>query len=214
MGVNPSFPPGSPIYPGQVADPAFVFYAATKDPNMDYWKEKGKWFGELCEKMAYLDLFPIRESDQNLFEDAFLNLVSLRKSLLEITQDAIEEMKPRFIVHANRQSFYYWGLYRETPWMGYDLRPVTLEDYPDLPPCCREYNRLNRYPIYVINGLISSTERINQKRHPKDTALKGTFIMHYVMKYRNKQYEKYLYDYKDWANIWDWVKKHTPSPEK
>lgn len=218
VGINPSFPPNSPVHPRKVADPAFNFYKAThpKDPKdlMNYWKEKGDWFGDLCKKMAYLDLFPIRESDQNFFENAFLNLVSLRKDLLEITQDAIEEMRPRLIVHANRQSFYYWGISPRTPWMGYDLKPVTLKEYPDLPPCCREHNRLNRYPIYVINGFISSTERINQKKYPTDTALKGTFIIHYVMRYRNKKYNEYLYDDKDWANIWDWAKKHSRSLEK
>ncbi len=212
MGVNPSFPPRSPVYPGQVADPAFNFYAATKKPDMDYWREKGEWFGDLCEKMAYLDLFPIRESDQNLFEKTFFNLASLRRDLLEITQDAIEEMKPRLIVHANRQSFYYWGLFPKTPWMGYDLKRVTLEEYPDLPPCCKEHNRLNRYPIYVINGFISSKERINQDQHPINTNLKGTFIIHYVMRYRNEKYKKYLYESKDWVKILEWVKKHTSSP--
>ena len=28
------------------------------------------------------------------------------------------------------------------------------------------------------------------------------------MKYRNTKYEKYLYNDKDWADIWDWVKEH------
>ena len=158
MGVNPSFPPNSSKFPGQIVEPPFVFYdAAIKNPVMDYWKEKGEWFGPLCKEMAYLDLFPIRESDQDLLESAFSNLVSLRRDLLEITQDAIEEMKPRLIVHANRKSFYYWGLFPETPWMGYDMNRVTLEEYPDLPPCCRKYNRLARYPMYVINGFMSSS---------------------------------------------------------
>lgn len=216
IGINPSFPPKSNMYPRRVEP--FTFYQAIVDSKTipekkyDYWKEKGEWFGDLCKKMAYLDLFPVQESDQSLFEKTFFNLASLRRDLLEITQDAIEEMKPRLIVHANRQSFYYWGLFPKNPWMGYDLKRVTLEEYPDLPPCCKEHNRLNRYPIYVINGFISSKERINQDQYPINTNLKGTFIIHYVMKYRNEEYKKYLYESKDWEEIWKWVKKHTSPP--
>lgn len=244
-GINPSFGPHDgewKFFPGEYDDP-FTFRKAISDSKpQDYWGKKRKQFGydqkskkfsdDLCKTMAYLDLFPIRESNQILFEQVFNNpkLTKLRADILSITQDAIEEMKPRLIVHANRQSMYYWGVKPaqeadvdandyEHPWMGYKVKRVVkdiskfnskehLVEIKKLPDCMTE-ERLKKFPLYMIIGYIDNSERINNKR--KSTSLEGCFLMEYVMEYRNKEDLDKMYKYTEWVEIWEWVKKQSPA---
>ena len=236
-GINPSFGPHKgkwEFFPGGYK--TFTFLGAISDSKpQDYWGKQGKQFGydqkrkqfsdDLCKTMAYLDLFPIRESNQILFEQVFNNpkLTKLRADLLSITQDAIEEMKPLLIVHANKESLYYWGIKKNTqagddandyehPWMGYKVKRVTLETYPDLPPCMLEYDRLSLFPLYEIVGFVDSDKRINHIER-QETNLK--FIMEYVMDDRHPNYNGKLYqqneEKKEWAEIWKWIKDQSPA---
>ena len=236
-GINPSFGPHKgkwEFFPGGYK--TFTFLGAISDSKpQDYWGKKGKQFGydqkrkqfsdDLCKTMAYLDLFPIRESNQILFEQVFNNpkLTKLRADLLSITQDAIEEMKPLLIVHANKESLYYWGIKKNTqagddandyehPWMGYKVKRVTLETYPDLPPCMLQDDRLSLFPLYEIVGFVDSDKRINHIER-QETNLK--FIMEYVMDDRHPNYNGKLYqqneEKKEWAEIWKWIKDQSPA---
>lgn len=156
-GINPSYDAHKGMWPGRVHPYSFT---AVSGP---YWSKKKAQFGEVWDEMAYLDLFPIRETDQGLFEKTFRNMISLRRDLLEITQEAIEEMCPKMIVHANRGSMYYWGVDEHNPWMGYKLTPVGINTYPDLPSCMKSFDRMKRFPLYRIDGFVDSPKRINQK---------------------------------------------------
>ena len=235
-GINPSFGPHKgkwEFFPGGY-DVPFTFRKAISDSKrQDYWGKKRVQFGDdLCETMAYLDLFPIRERDQILFEQVFNNpkLTKLRADLLSITQDAIEAMAPRLIVHANRQSMYYWGVKPaqeadvdandyEHPWMGYKVKRVVkdiskfnskehLVEIKKLPDCMTE-ERLKKFPLYMIIGYIDNSERINYKR--KSTSLEGCFLMEYVMEYRKKEDRDKMYEDTEWAEIWKWVKDPSPA---
>lgn len=228
-GINPSFGPHKgewKFFPGRYDEP-FTFRGAISDSKpQDYWGKKREQFGDdLCNTMAYLDLFPIRESEQRLFEQVFNNpkLTKLRADLLSITQDAIEAMAPRLIVHANKESLYCWGIKKNTPagddandyehpWMGYKVKRVTLETYPDLPTCMLEYDRLSLFPLYEIVGFVDSDKRINHIER-QETNLK--FIMEYVMDDRHPNYNGKLYqqkeEKKDWVEIWEWVKNQSPA---
>jgi len=226
-GINPSFRPHKGKWEFFLGgyDTPFTFRKAISDSNrQDYWGKKREQFGDdLCNTMAYLDLFPIRESEQRLFEQVFNNpkLTKLRADLLSITQDAIEEMKPLLIVHANKDSLYYWGIKKNTPagddandyehpWMGYKVKRVTLETYPDLPSCMLQDDRLSLFPLYEIVGFVDSDKRINHIER-QETNLK--FIMEYVIDDRNPKYKGKLYqqkkEKKEWDDIWNWVKKHS-----
>lgn len=235
-GINPSFGSinGKWFFPGGYAEFTFFRDAISKSKKpQDYWGKKRKQFGDaLCKTMAYLDLFPIRETYQILFEQVFNNpkLTKLRADLLSITQDAIEEMKPRLIVHANRQSMYYWGVKPaqeadvdandyEHPWMGYKVKRVVkdiskfnskehLVEIKKLPDCMTE-ERLKKFPLYMIIGYIDNSERINYKR--KSTSLEGCFLMEYVMEYRKKEDRDKMYGKDDWVKIWEEVKKQSPA---
>ena len=242
-GINPSFGShdGKWFFPGGYKQ--FTFRGAISDSKpQDYWGKKRKQFGydqkrkqfidDLCKTMAYLDLFPIRERDQILFEQVFKNpkLTKLRADILSITQDAIEAMAPRLIVHANRQSMYYWGVKPaqeadvdandyEHPWMGYKVKRVVkdiskfnskehLVEIKKLPDCMTE-ERLKKFPLYKIIGYIDNSERINYKR--KSTSLEGCFLMEYVMEYRKKEDRDKMYEDTEWVKIWEWVKKQSPA---
>ena len=234
-GINPSFGSinGKWFFPGGYAKP-FTFRKAISNPNsQDYWGKKRVQFGkDLCETMAYLDLFPIRESNQILFEQVFKNpkLTKLRADILSITQDAIEAMAPRLIVHANRRSMYYWGVKPaqeadvdandyEHPWMGYKVKRVVkdlskfsskehLVEIKKLPDCMTE-ERLKKFPLYKIIGYIDNSERINYKR--KSTSLEGCFLMEYVMEYRKKEDSDKMYKDTEWVKIWEEVKNQSPA---
>ena len=242
-GINPSFGShdGKWFFPGGYKQ--FTFRGAISDSKpQDYWGKKRKQFGydqkrkqfidDLCKTMAYLDLFPIRERDQILFEQVFNNpkLTKLRADLLSITQDAIEAMAPRLIVHANRQSMYYWGVKPaqeagvdandyEHPWMGYKVKRVVkdlskfsskehLVEIKNLPDYMTE-ERLKKFPLYKIIGYIDNSERINYKR--KSTSLEGCFLMEYVMEYRDKKDRDKMYKYTEWVKIWEWMKEQSPA---
>ena len=244
-GINPSFGPHDgkwKFFPGGYDKPFTFRGAISNSKPQDYWGKKRKQFGydqkrkqfsdDLCKTMAYLDLFPIRESDQRLFEQVFKNpkLTKLRADILSITQDAIEAMAPRLIVHANRQSMYYWGVKPaqeadvdandyEHPWMGYKVKRVVkdisrfnskehLVEIKNLPDCMTE-ERLKKFPLYKIIGYIDNSERINYKR--KSTSLEGCFLMEYVMEYRKKEDRDKMYKYTEWVKIWKWVKEQSPA---
>ena len=212
-GINPS-------YNRTLNEPTTPF----ADLKGGFWEKKKEQFGKLWndDTMSYLDLFPIRESDQRHFEQSFDNnehVRSIRGNILKVTQDSIEEMKPLLIVHANKDSLYYWGIKKNTPagddandyehpWMGYKVKRVTLKTYPDLPPCMLEYDRLSLFPLYEIVGFVDSDKRINHIER-QETNLK--FIMEYVMDDRHPNYKGKLYHKEEWVKIWEWVKKQSPA---
>lgn len=202
-GINPSFPPQAETYPHEVREYSLSF------ENGLYWIQKGKEFGALISSMAYLDLFPIRETHQNKgFEKVFKEYNEIRGRFLEYTQRTIEDMAPKLIIHANRDSMYYWGIKKygfgsdtENPWMGYSVERITRDNAPDLPECCSE-ERLNKFPLYRINGFVSSEKRIN-KDFLRKTNL--SYIMEYVMGYRKAEDMKYLYISDEWKEIMEYL---------
>ena len=224
-GINPSFSEGDDVWPGEIGK------CDISNSNDGYWKKKANQFGDIWSQVLYLDLFPVRERHQiKGFESAFKNENVFRRNLLEVTQAEIESLQPRLIVHANKDSMYYWGVKKNTPigedandevnpWMGYKVKRVTPEDYPDLPKCMLKDNRLVLFPFYEIVGFINSENRINRFNY-KESSLKGSFLLEYVMDGQNKRYSGKLYkqnpiqDIREWEEIWSWVKNHTNSPDK
>ena len=209
-GINPSFEKGTE----HEGVKTFVFAEAIENNKGNtYWGKKRKQYAHIYKEMAYLDLFPIRESSQQVFEKVFRENIKLRKDLLEISQKAIEEMHPRMIIHANRASLYYWGFVPDAPWMGYEFKRVNPNAYPDFPKCMTQ-ERLNLFPFYEITGFSENSQRINQENFPHGTALQGSFFMEYVMEYRKKEDRQKMYSAEDWEEIWNWVKRFSSSSKK
>lgn len=204
-GINPSVKPGTE---NDRIEDSFQFAGAIEDKKNKgntYWGKKRKQYHTIYKEMAYLDLFPLRESRQPSFEKAFQERTVLRRDLLEITQEAIEDLHPRLIIHANRASLYYWGFAPEDPWMGYEFERVNPKAYSIFPECMTLY-RLELFPFYRIKGFRNHSQRINQKKYPTRTALEGTFFMEYVMEYRKKEDRLKMYSAPEWEAIWNWVK--------
>ena len=108
-GINPSFNEKDEDVP------FFVFSDAKDKGRSRYWATKHKQFGgrdsDLVQNhMGYLDLFPLKESHQLKFEKILRPYNDLRMLLLKKTQEEIERIDPKLIVHANKGSLYYWGL--------------------------------------------------------------------------------------------------------
>ena len=203
-GINPSFNPEDGVWPNEVQD------FDVQKPSGRYWLKKASQFGDMWPQMAYMDLFPIRETSQEGgFEKSFRNANRFRADLLKIAQEEIETLAPKLIVHANRASMYYWGIKPKTrfgedphnyldPWMGYKVERVEMSD--DMPPCMKEHGRLERFPLYKVVGFIDSENRI---KYPKETRL--NYIMEYVMEYREQKDKDTLYKPKDWEYILNWI---------
>jgi hypothetical protein len=137
------------------------------------WKENLQFLMDTEKgKAGYVDLFPLKLTDQTEFEKIPLEL---RAELLRVTQYEIEKLHPQLIIHANKKSKYYYGTIPETPWMGYELERI------DIPSVLKE-----KYgEAYVIKGLIDTDKRINY-HDVKKTVLSGTYL--FICPYQNARF--------------------------
>lgn len=93
----------------------------------EFWKPVKELAKDIIDDVAFLDMFPVRSSNQHELESEKYN--SLRSELLEITQQEIEEhIKPKLIVMLNRSASYYWGIKKNALWMGYDFQNTSFGD--------------------------------------------------------------------------------------
>ncbi len=187
-GINPSFNSKSP-YGGY-----YTFREAIQD-SKSYWKNKREQiFGNenlLIEKTAYLDLFPYSESNQNKFQDEIgKNVKSFQVCVLEITLSEIERLSPKLIIAANKQTSYYWGIKKDSTWLGYNLQVVNKSQLPD---CLKEQD-IKLYQIVGETGYKDADDRIGQGKYPatKDgkSNLLGAYFIDYAL-YDDRHKEKY-----------------------
>ncbi len=187
-GINPSFNSKSP-YGGY-----YTFREAIQD-SKSYWKNKREQiFGNenlLIEKTAYLDLFPYSESNQNKFQDEIgKNVKSFQVCVLEITLSEIERLSPKLIIAANKQTSYYWGIKKDSTWLGYNLQVVNKSQLPD---CLKEQD-IKLYQIVGETGYKDADDRIGQDKYPatKDgkSNLLGAYFIDYAL-YDDRHEEKY-----------------------
>lgn len=211
-GINPSFNLESGYFPKGYDDPFTFRNATTIAKPKEFWFKKKEQFGELCNNMAYLDLFPIRESDQRFFSQAFAPFNQFMAKILAVTQGAIEDMHPRLIVHANRASMRFWG--KQGDWMGYTFEPVDPASFDDEVKKIITSERLKLFPFYRITGFSNHPQRINKETYPSKSSLKDTYFMEYVMGYRAKEDRQMLYKPHEWKSILNWVIKQPRIPEQ
>ena len=205
-GINPSYNPKHP----EVAP--FNFATASGS----YWRIKHKQFGGsgsllVQNHIAYLDLFPVRERYQNVFEKAFLSYNEFRFRMASQTADAIEQLQPRLIIHANKSSLYYWGLNPASfemdnvnPWLGYHFTPVENNC-----PILETYNiRVSNFRDE--NGLaIPLEKRYVHLLHMSGRGLsKPVYFLTYIMEYYGmKEWQKVqLLSADEMTELWEWCK--------
>lgn len=187
-GINPSFNPKSP-YGGY-----YTFMDAIKD-SKSYWRNKREQlFGNdysLIEKTAYLDLFPYSESIQNKFQKEIdENVKSFQVRVLEITLSEIERLSPKLIIAANKQTSYYWGIKKDSTWLGYNLQVVDKYQQPE----CLMDKDIKLYQIVGETGYKDAIDRIGQDKYPSilggKSNLLGAFFIDYAL-YDNRHVEKH-----------------------
>ena len=141
-GINPSYKEND-----KPESYFFCFSSAKDEGKSRYWYKKHKQFGAtkesdgdlLTNHIAYLDLFPFRETKQPLFEKVFQEFNDFRYDILSVTQKAIHELSPKLIIHANKSSLYYWGLNfdnlqddKTNPWLGYHFEKISFNAIPGM----------------------------------------------------------------------------------
>jgi hypothetical protein len=176
-GINPSFNSRFP-YGGY-----YTFRDAIQD-NKSYWKNKRKQlYGDdnsLIEKTAYLDLFPYSESMQNKFQKEIDgNVKSFQVKVLEITLAEIEHLSPRLIIAANKQTSFYWGIKKDSTWLGYNLQVV---DKSRLPDRLKEKD-IKLYQIVGETGYKAAKDRIGQDKYPSTKGGKSNLLGAYFIDY-------------------------------
>jgi hypothetical protein len=163
-GINPSYndKPHDP-------EPYDVHEAAVKGYKRYYGKFQD--IANHCgfnNDWTYLDLFYFRATNQrdlNLFLKDEIGLQFLCEQLL-LTQEVLEEIKPKLILVFNKRSHDFWGKNATSLsniWMGYDFKPVQINGFE------------NNGDLKVINGLVDSEGRISKNNITK-TNLEGTLV--------------------------------------
>lgn len=184
-GINPSFNP-------QFPNGGYYTLKEAMLNRKSYWRNKREQIiGEdddysLMEKTAYLDLFPYSESSQKKFQNEIdKNIKHFQVSVLEITLSEIERLRPRLIIVANKQTSYYWGIKKDSTWLGYDLQIVEKSQMPE----CLNGKDIKLYRIVGDTGFKNADDRIGQDRYPT-TNLLGAYFIDYAL-YDNRHQEKY-----------------------
>ncbi len=141
-----------------------------------FWGPKHEMMGKYDKYTDYIDLLPIRLTDQKLVDK--IDPV-FRGRLLKVTQRYIEEMKPKLIILVNRSALYYWGSNDDASWMGYQLGD----------PIKKIKGRWN---LYIIQGLkVQKQDRINQdyfKKRGNRTNLEGSYLLQYCQVSKRRKY--------------------------
>ena len=209
-GTNPSFNERM----NNRNDILFEFAKAEDYGRSKYWAKKHDQFGgkesELVQKnMAYLDLFPLKESKQLRFERVLQPYNDFRMALLIETKKEIEKLNPKLIVHANKSSLYYWGLNPITYmkdnvniWLNYDFVEINFRDCPPLIKYSKRVDTFNlpKEKQFVHFYKISGNGFVDDNH----------YFLAYVMEY---------YGMRDWQKVqlltpiemtelWEWCKNN------
>lgn len=122
-GFNPSYVQSNNC----ITNGLELYSFSSTNYNVGYWKRAKALVEGLINVTAYLDLFPIRESDQELFVKTFTEndfTLSILGELLGETQQEIENISPKLIISMNRYSQAFWGRNNDCVWMGYEFEKV------------------------------------------------------------------------------------------
>lgn len=128
-------------------------------------------------KAAYLDLFPIKQTNLGEFEKVFRPINDVRAKMLRITHKRMLAIQPKVIINLFAMTSYYWGFKADgadycdekNPWMGYKFKKIEAEGL----------------DAYEIIGWTESCQSI--LAHDKNERLPiGTFII-FSTKVWNKQ---------------------------
>lgn len=127
IGINPAF---SKSRKEEVISKEIEFYQIIAEDTKDItYFEKFKDIAKYCNNSAWshLDLFFIRETNQELIEKLSYDNVDFLQAQLDISFDIINEAAPKVIVVSNSLASEFFGkrkqkhLFFEKIWLGFDL---------------------------------------------------------------------------------------------
>lgn len=181
-GINPS-------YKGENAHDLPCNTLLECDPNDTYWKP----YVEIAKKyrknfVGYIDLFPLRITEQKIFQSDRVVPRNLKARLLEIIMHAIEATAPSLIIYTNKTPF-YWGTDEKHPWMGY--RMIEVETDKALKA---------KGTLYKIVGITDKPDRIGGKDRYYYGALNGCYLFATSFQQYTKREEKLTYN--DVNKLW------------
>lgn len=119
-GFTPSYDENKPIKEEDL--PANLLLECSGETHWQAYVDIAATFPRFL--VGYIDLFPLRETDQSKVEKHVPN--ELKANLLSQTMRKICEAEPKLIIHTYPSSDFYWGTNEKTPWMGYKL--IQIED--------------------------------------------------------------------------------------
>ena len=166
--INPSGTPNAP----QENDP-FNLMWEDLDTSQAYWKLLKQKVAPVIDNCGHMDLLPIHIGVENklhklLFSKDNDEERKLAVKLLCASQEMIEFLRPKLIIHSNSTSRFLWGteINKGIYWLGYILE----EETGFVPDCWKTGKGCRK--LYQIKGL--HPESI---KNVKTTNLPGTFLL-------------------------------------
>jgi len=118
------------------------------------------------------------------------NVKSFQVKVLETTLAEIEYLSPKLIIAANKQTSYYWGIKKDSTWLGYNLQVVDKSQQPD----CLMDKDIKLYQIVGETGYKDACDRVGQDKYPTTKGgksnLLGAYFIDYAL-YDNRHVEKH-----------------------
>lgn len=195
--INPSGSPNAPQ--GNVP---FNLMWDNLDESQTYWKLLKQKVAPVIDICGHMDLLPIHIGLENklhklLFSKDNLKERNLAVNLLRTSQEMIEDLRPKLIIHSNSTSRFLWGteINKGIFWLGYILEEVSGF----VPDCWKEGKGCRK--LYQIKGLHPDSIKTI-----KSTNLLGTFLLiDYQVGTRTASKS---IGAKDVKNLWQWVLKN------
>lgn len=191
-GINPSY---DPKYEG----PQYYSFSSACNRIVElesgivhrkYWKIKEQYWiiakdlfydNVLSRNIGFVDLFPIRCTDQKDFEhfDFTDTEKILKRNLLQVTQQEIEKLSPRLIVHANKRSGFYWGIDRSKPWMGYEFGDINDSEIQNKEQISSLLSRNKEIEARIITGKSHDDRVICKNKEQVSSLANHTIVLFY-----------------------------------
>lgn len=180
-GINPSFDIKKEKEP--YTHQRYSLSESCMNPKRQYWVLAKEIFYEnvLSHNIGFVDLFPIRCTDQNDFEqfDSGDTKKILKRNLLQVTQEEIERLSPRLIIHANKRSSFYWGIDKDYPWMGYEFGDIESSELPNKEELSLLISRAKGIEARTITGITRDDRSIRKNKELTSNLANHTIILFY-----------------------------------
>ena len=168
-----------------------------------YYSEKLAMLSPLIDmgiNVSYLDLFPLRQTDETSFNTFIKENTSIGAEFLSVTKQEIENITPKVIIHANKSSAYYWGTKKNAPWMGYELEQIDWKDIPF-------ENPYGSSVLYKIVGVQNGENVVGNNILSTKLANHSYLLVCKMMGKTGGGYVPYL-SHSFINNLWEWCNCH------